>query len=428
MSEVSYKDFWITTFLPFSAAMAAAGTLIPLFILTLGDVSDIGTLSALTSFVSLPLTFIWGKLTDDSGKRKIFILIGFISGFGILFGYFLANSFLWLIILSVLSGLLLGAGDTAKKMYIYDTYPIDLWEEKISKFHKLTGLGSCAGLFFGGIFQMFFQNYELFFLICAIFCGLSAFLAYLIIREIPTDKTKYKIEKLPILNLDLPVFSSIYQPRKSIPYTGEKTEKGVEKHSKSLIILFLLAGFMFFLSSTLTFTPLPAFITSSGPTGLSIDPAWVFWIFLAYYGISVVGYIFAGNWIDKMGNRKILFVGLIVRTGVYAFFVVFAYLVTQGIVTLVGSTLVVVILLMFSGMSFSLMNVALQNTIPHLIQENLGELLALYSIVIGVSSIIGSFSSGFIAETYGYPWLFLLSVIFGIIAFLIYFISVKERG
>ncbi|MHA1132508.1 MAG: MFS transporter, partial [Candidatus Helarchaeota archaeon] len=114
MSQSLSKDFWINTFLPFSAAMAASGTLIPLFILFMGgSASSIGWLSALSSCVSLPLAFFWGKLTDDSGKRKIFILIMFISGFGIIFGYFLTGlipgNFTWLIFLAILSGLLLGA-------------------------------------------------------------------------------------------------------------------------------------------------------------------------------------------------------------------------------------------------------------------------------------------------------------------------------
>ena len=432
MVKIVSKDFWITTFLPFSAAMAASGTLIPLFIISGiigGDVSDIGMLSALSSLISLPLAFAWGKLTDDTGKRRIFILIAFISGFGILLGYSFASNLTWLIILSIMSGLLLGAGDTAKTMYIFDTYPPDLWEEKISKYQQRTGIGACSGLVFGALFQIFYtfpNSFMIFFLICAVLSAISAILGYLIIKDISKEKIQFKIERTPILNLDLPSYSSLFQPRKLISYEIKPSEKDTPTKSQitSTLIMFFLGGFSLYLASNLTFTPLPAFIT-----GLSIESSFVFWIFLSYYAVSVVGYTFAGNWIDRMGNRKVLFIGILIRMVVYATFTIFALLAFYGMFAgaTTSSFIIIIILLIFGGMSYSLMNVSLQNTLPRLVQRNIGEVLAIYSIIIGSSAILGSFFSGFIAETLGYHWLFLFSVIFSGIAFAIYLKSVKKN-
>jgi len=88
----------------------------------------------------------------------------------------------------------------------------------------------------------------------------------------------------------------------------------------------------------------------------------------------------------------------------------------------------VIILLIFSGLSYSLQNVALQNCLPRLVQKNMGEILAIYSIIIGVSAILGSLFSGIIAESLGYSWLFLFSVIFASIACLIYLITLKKAA
>ncbi|HUX99961.1 MAG TPA: MFS transporter [Candidatus Deferrimicrobium sp.] len=417
MSPDVSKDFWITSFLPFSAAMAASGTLIPLFILFIGgSVSDIGMLSALSSIISLPLAFIWGKLTDDTGKRKIFILIMLISGFGILLGYFFASTFpdyLWLILLSVMAGLLLGAGDTAKNMYIFDKYPTEEWEETISKYSQRSGIGSCIGMVFGGLFQMFFNNYAIFFLICAILCGVSAILGFFTIKDIKKDKiSEYKFEKSPIINADLPMYSSVLQIRRPISYKVAPKDAPMKSQITKGLVMFFIAGFALFLASNLTFTPLAAYISQD----LAIPESWIFWIFLGYYMISVVGYTFAGNLIDKQGNRKILFIGLIIRIGVYVAFTIFTFF----IITMIGSFITVIILLVFSGISYSLMNVALQNTLPRMVQKNVGEVLALYSIIVGISAIIGSFFSGFIAQSLGYFWLFLFSIIFAVIAGLIY--------
>lgn len=424
MSTNSRKDFWIMSFIPFSAAMAASGTLIPLFIISTvigGSVSDIGVFSAISSLVSLPLAFIWGKLTDDTGKRKVFILIMLLSGFGVLLGYTFASDLLWILVLSIISGLLLGSGDTAKTIYIFDHYPPDLWEEKISKYHQLSGLGATLGLAVGGLFQMFLMEYSIFFLICAILCTISAGIGFLTIKDVTKDQFNHKINKSALINADLPVFSSLIQARKIVPYklTLEKTP--MRKNVTFSLILFFLAAFSLFLASNFTFTPLPAFIKQN----LGIEESYIFWIFLAYYVISVVGYTFAGNWIDKYGNRKILFTGLLTRGGVYAAFSIFS-LFTISLIGSWGAIVGVILLLTFAGLSYSLMNVALQNILPRLIQKNVGEMLAIYSIIVGASSILGSFFSGFIAESIGYSWLFVFSVIGACIAGIIYWQALRK--
>lgn len=427
MSQTVSKDFWIYAFLPFSAAMAASGTLISLFIISTtigGTASDIGFISALTTLVSLPLTFIWGKLTDDSGKRKIFILIAFISGFGILFSYFFAVSLIWLIILGILSGLLLGAGDTAKTMYIFDKYPPDLWEETISKYQQRSGIGACLGLVFGGLFQTFLNDYALFFLICAILCAVSAVIGFFTIKDISKDKILQKIEKTALINLDLAFYSSLVQPRKIISYRVEPKDQATatKKQFTATLGLFFLGGFTLFLASNLTFTPLAAFVTQD----LTIPGSFYFWIFIGYYLFSILGYTFAGNWIDRKGNRKILLIGNLLRISAYAAFVIFSLIFLA--LGMVGSLVFIIILLIFSGFSYSLQNVALQNCLPRLVQKNMGEILAIYSIIIGASAIIGSFFSGLIAKSLGYPWLFLFSVIFAAVASLIYLITLRKAA
>lgn len=433
MSQTASKDFWIYAFLPFSAAMAASGTLISLFILSAtigGTVSDIGFISALTTLVSLPLTFIWGKLTDDTGKRKIFILIAFVSGFGILFGYFFAANLMWLIILGILSGLLLGAGDTAKTMYIFDKYPPDLWEETISKYQQRSGIGACLGLVFGGVFQIFL-GYTWLFFICAILCAVSAVIGFFTIKDISKDRVSQKIEKLALINMDPAFYSSLIQPRKIISYKVEAKDKEIsmKKQFTAALGLFFLGGFTLFLASNLVFTPLAAFVTQEAEPvygGLGIPGEFYFWIFIGYYLVSIIGYTFAGNWIDRMGNRKILLIGNLLRISVYVVFIIFSLI--AFILGMVVSLILIIILLIFSGLSYSLQNVALQNCLPRLVQKNLGEFLALYSIIIGVSAIIGSFFSGIIAEVLGYSWLFVFSVIFAIISCLIYIVTLKKAA
>lgn len=248
-------------------------------------------------------------------------------------------------------------------------------------------------------------------------------MGYFLIKDIKVDTIKQKVERIPIMNLDLPTYSSLFQPRKYISYEVKPLDQ--ESPGKSqitfTIVLFFLAGFLLYLASNLVFTPLSAFMLD-----LSIGASYIFWIFLAYYITSVVGFTFAGKWVDKKGNRKILLVGVITRIAAYGTFTIFAFLTLSVTSSFIASFIIVITLLVVSGISYSLMNVALQNTLPRLVKRNIGEVLALYSVIIGASAIVGSLFSGFIAKILGYHWLFLFAVIFAVVAFLIYFKAIKK--
>jgi predicted MFS family arabinose efflux permease len=282
------------------------------------------------------------------------------------------------------------------------------------------------GLVFGGVFQTFSHNYALFFLICAIFCAISAIIGFFTIKDISRDRILQKIDKMALINLDLAFYSSLIQPRKILVYRREEKdqEAPLKKQFTATLGLYFLGGFTLFLASNFTFTPLAAFITESD--NLAIPESFYLWLFIGYYAISVIGYTFAGKWIDRKGNRKILFIGTIIRIAVYVCFVILSLI--FFVLGFVGSFIFIILLLVFSGISYSLQNVALQNVLPRLVQKNLGEILALYSIVIGISAILGSLFSGIIAESLGYSWLFLFSVVFASIACLIYYLTLKKTA
>jgi hypothetical protein len=308
-------------------------------------------------------------------------------------------------------------------MYILDKYPPDLWQKKIAKYQQRSGIGACLGLVFGGLFQIFSNTYGLFFLICAILCAISAFIGFFTIKDISKDTILQKVEKMPLINLDLAFYSSLIQPRKILFYDIEaRDQEGPTKLQFTKTLgLFFLAGFALYLASNFTFTPLAAFITKE----LNIFQGCYFWIFVGYYIIAVVGYTFAGSWIERKGNRKILFIGNIIRIAVYIVFTILALVYLAF--GMIGSLIMVIILLIFSGISFSLMNVALQNCLPRLVEKKVGVIYALYNIVIGISAILGSLFSGMIASI-GYSWLFLFSVVFASVACLIYYIALKKTA
>src|SRR2546430_8285584 len=92
---------WFYSSLPQGVAGGATSALIPLFASALGgSLSDIGIIAAATSLASVPAFMLWGSLSDRLGRRKVFLLIGFL-GSGIaslamglsqtMSGFYLAN-------------------------------------------------------------------------------------------------------------------------------------------------------------------------------------------------------------------------------------------------------------------------------------------------------------------------------------------------
>ncbi|MHA1229284.1 MAG: MFS transporter [Candidatus Helarchaeota archaeon] len=413
MSQNSGKDFWILIYLPFAAGISSSGTLIPLFILFItGDsVSYIGIFSSITSLVSLFLTFIWGKLTDDTSRRKVFILISLFSGFGIFLGYAFSFNVQHLLILAIISG---------PNMYLFEHYPPELWEEKLSKLNLCVGLGSCIGMVFGAVFQMYIVNYSLFFVISSVLCLIAGIMGVFLLKDLrPMDVSlpKLRLERQIVGNLDIPLYSSLLYKKPAFRKRLQEISAKLKLHFTKYVIIFLVAIFLFYLSSSLTFTPLSAFMKLQS----KIPDSWIFWIYLSYYVILTVSFIFVGKTIDKYGNRKILFLGLSLRILTYILFTIYSMLTFEFIIGVVGF----IILAGIAGFSISFLKVVFSNVYPRLLpdEEDLGEMLAVLSIVGNGAGIIGAYLSGYIAEQfiYGYFMLFLISAILAGISTVVFF-------
>src|SRR2546426_10099036 len=74
---------WFYSYLPQGVAGGATSALIPLFAYALGgNLSDIGIIAAATSLASVPAFMLWGSLSDRLGRRKGFLLFGFLGSGG----------------------------------------------------------------------------------------------------------------------------------------------------------------------------------------------------------------------------------------------------------------------------------------------------------------------------------------------------------
>jgi MFS family permease len=74
------KDLWHISFVPYKGAFGIANVLFPLYIAIIGgSIADVGLVVAAFNLASIPGLILWGKLSDRSARRRIFIIFGFLA-------------------------------------------------------------------------------------------------------------------------------------------------------------------------------------------------------------------------------------------------------------------------------------------------------------------------------------------------------------
>ena len=137
--------------IPYNAGAGAVSPVSALFITQVlgGDVSSVGVMSALTAVASVPGAGLWGALSDRTGRRGPYIVLGLL-GYGIpviLFG--LSQTLLVAYVLSFALGFLSLALSPAASALIAEANPRERWGEALAAFNRLAGIGAVAGLVIG---------------------------------------------------------------------------------------------------------------------------------------------------------------------------------------------------------------------------------------------------------------------------------------
>ena len=137
--------------IPYNAGAGAVSPVSALFVTQVlgGDVSSVGVMGALTALASVPGSGLWGALSDRTGRRGPFIVLGLI-GYGVpvvLFG--LSQTLLVAYVLSFVMGFLSLALNPAASALIAEANPRERLGEALATFNWLAGIGAVAGLVIG---------------------------------------------------------------------------------------------------------------------------------------------------------------------------------------------------------------------------------------------------------------------------------------
>lgn len=407
---------WYYTFLPYNISGGSTSPLIPLFVTEglKGTIAEVGIVSALSSVASVPANILWGNLSDTTGKRREYVLIGFVGmalalilmGLSMTINeYYLAN---------ILLGLLASAAAPVGTVLVLESYEKHEWAKRLGDFSKVGGIGWVLGLVLGTVWlQALAPNdgaltMRALFILAGVLSLVSLFLG---LKWIPEPKRRVERDLLDKHVLSVPVNiveRARYLPQRMVGLLRISSKNlricnFPDNLRKYYIVVFLIfTGFLTF------YVGLPIFL--SDYVGLSSST--VFIIYLASSLTSALVYGPAGKWVSKRGGKKMQMISIAIRIVTIPTFFIVTMFPTSAIM------LAVVFCALHAVMGFCWANIAVAGNalVSNMSYKDFRtQALGMYSAIQGIASIAGCLIGGFVANYLGYLETFLLAIAFVIV-------------
>jgi MFS family permease len=394
---------WFYSLLPVDIATGPVATLIPLYILQLhGTVIDVGLTVTLFNAVSIPAAIIWGFVTDRFESRRTIIVLSSVAISGNLILLPLANSISGAALVYALFSLVSSASATPTNLLIMETQRKSRWASMFARFSMISSVGTTFGLVLSAAWSVYLPVSLLVLPLSALSLA-SALLSFVMIREPPIS---FEREFIVLQK------RSLQQRLLALPLVFLRTPnlvdfKGVFKGLRSALTrqlpLLYLSIFVFYLASGLFNT---SFIPSLQAAHLSASE--VFLVTMMAMVLQTASFYFAGPYVEKRDLRKSAVAGLFLRSVCYAAIGVLA-MVAAGLPYLAAT---LVLYPLAGGLAFSIYytssNTMIFNTLG---VKNQGSRLGVYSALVGVATMLGSFMSGYVSFYFGFLTTFVLAAV-----------------
>jgi MFS family permease len=371
--------------------------LLPVFLsVTLGASPGIvGLIEGAAESISSLLKLVAGHFSDRHGKRKVFVVFGYVlSSFT---RPLLAFAGSWSQVLGLRLADRVGKGirTAPRDAMIADT--VKIGERGLAfGFHRaMDHTGAVIGPLIGYFVLLYFAtnqsaptsgDFTKIFLVASIPALAAVFVVFLFVRE-----SSYRVP-LDEAGVAQPVRFSL---------------RGFDNNFKRF--LFILA--LFTLSNSSDFF----LILRAQTTGVSALNTLLLWA--AFHIVKVLSSIFGGDLSDRLGRRRLIVSGWILYAAVYAGF------------AFVSNQLSVWILFMIYGIYFGLSEGAEKALVADLVRpDQRGTAYGLYNLAFGITVLPASLLMGGLWDWRGPQTAFLVSAVLGISAAILLLLLVRTRG
>ncbi len=395
---------WMYAALPASIASGPIGTLVVLYIAQLGgNVISVAYAITLGSVVSIPATMFWGRVTDMVNKRKVFMLIAYLSVALTLLALHFTNNINTVILIYGAYSFFVAANAAAISLLVMETTNRVKWALGFSRLQLISSIGGTLGYVVAYAVTGFASlNYLILamFLISVISIVMSLRLIYEpkvlfgsehLIRSMFIATTRMLIFPL-LLIIKLPSTKSLQRIFNL---------RLVKSELFSYFSIFAFASLLFYLGSGTFNTVYPLGLRESGLTASQI-----FSIFLLAQAIQSVIFYSYSRVVKNRPNTRIAMGGLLLRG--------LAYIAIGIIFLFAGGTLFyglnALTYAISSGLAYSLFYISSNVILFQLIKnKQRGQALGAYGSLTGTGSVAGALLSGYLVNAVGYWFVFVVS-------------------
>ena len=384
-------------------AVGPVGTFAQLYILELhGSVIDIGLAATLFAAASIPAAIFWGFVTDRIHTRKGLIVWSYVLIAGTLFSFFLVRTIYGIILLYSVFSFLSSAYATPLNLLIMESQPKSSWASAFARFSMISGVGVTLGLLLS-VGWVDYLPLHLLVIILGVLCLTSAALSVQMIKEpftffersmvVMVSHSFYQLVlALPLLFLKIPKVMDFRRVFRGVKF-------GLTREPA---LIYLSIGAFYFASGLFNTSLVPSL------NAARISNSEIFLVFLIGMTIQTIAFNYLDKRIKKRGIRRTAVQGLVLRAASYACFAFAAFY-------LIGLPYLGLALIFYplgAGIAYAYYyeasNVMVFNTLG---RSNQGAALGVYSAIVGMATMIGSFISGLISFYVGYSATFIAAAL-----------------
>jgi MFS family permease len=384
-------------------AIGPIATFVQLYILQLhGSVLDVGLATTLFNAVTIPGSIFWGFVTDRIHTRKTLVVLSYVAVAASIFAFSIIRTIYGVEIVYAAFAFLSVAFATPLNLLIMETQPKSKWASIFARFSMISSVGVTVGLLISAGWADFLP----FYLLVIPLGALALASAVLSIRMIKEQAAVFERSMIAMIR------ESLYQRLLALPMLFLKIPKIID-----FLRIFRSAKFGVTREPALIYLSVGAFYFAAGLFNTSLVPSLylanlstsqVFLVLLAGMVIQVIAFNYLGKRIQQKGVRRTAVQGLLLRGASYlamgiavVFWVGLPYLGVSLVFYPLGAGIAY-------AAYYAASNVMIFNTLG---RSNQGSSLGVFSALVGMATMLGSFVSGLISFYVGYYATFIAAAV-----------------
>ncbi len=418
------RQGWVWTVLPLNIGVAGFGTMVPLYILSLGgNVVQVALITTLYNAVLIPASIFWGRMTDRLDRRRVFFVIASAGTTAIFAAMFVLPNLSDLAALYGALGLVVTANAVAANLLVMETSEKKDWISSYSTLYLIVNLGSIIGVAVG-IFWTSTLPLGAFLVFCAAATCASVVLSYHLISEpartLETGHLPHNSESLPSrLYHDAILLYRHLAVSRGTAREAMRMVRATRAGAMTGITLLFFSAFLFMTGSAFFNTPFVPFLVHSG-----VGDNEVFAISLINTIAATAVYRWMSSFAKRFGSAKAGSCSIIPRT-------ILCLVLAVAALEVRGFTMFLLAMMFYAlmGLTYAVWNsstsVALLSSLGRARQ---GSLIGAYAALGALGTVAGSLFTGYVSYYLGYSTTFTVAAAIMLLSYFVLEAALRNLG